>query len=102
LVGGNKYSVLFYSIKREIFFPTLPVGKAQETLGHIDQACRRLAALASGGGDAPIPLEQGRLLVRFLWHLEQAGSENIRVLKKNQPSVFFFFFVIYLTRRESF
>jgi hypothetical protein len=65
--------------KTRNFFPTLPVGKAQETLGHIDQACRRMAALASSGGDTPVPLEQGRLLVVFLWHLEQAGLEKIRV-----------------------
>ncbi len=70
----------FMFTKMRNFFHTLPVGKAQETLGHVDQACRRMAALASsGGGDVPVPLEQGRLLVRFLWHLEQAGLEKIRV-----------------------
>ena len=48
-----------------------PLGKAQETLGHIDQACRRLAALTAGGA-ATIPLDQGRRLVHFVTHLEKA------------------------------
>jgi hypothetical protein len=53
-----------------------PMGKAQETLGAVDQACRRLAALAAGGNTAStVPLEQGRRLVQFVAHLE-VGMQN--------------------------
>jgi hypothetical protein len=48
-----------------------PLGKAQETLGHVDQACRRMAAAGATGG-ATVPLERGRQLVQFVAHLEKA------------------------------
>ena len=69
-----------------------PIGKPQETLGHIDVACKRLAAKSA----ETINIRQGKAMVKLILFLEKsmanAGDGSISALPKANKSASMFFY----------